>query len=78
MTDEQIAETWTTLEPTMEQRRRIDARVFAWVEARETTLVSEWLGLFRLHPLPALGLVSVSACAVAASPPVLWLVLAIR
>ena len=78
MTDEQIAETWTALEPTTDQRRRIDARVSAWVDARETTLVAEWLGLFKLRPLPALGLVSVSACAVAFSQPILWLVLAIR
>jgi len=77
MTDEQIDETWATLEPTFDQRRRIDARVFAWLEARDTTLVAESLGLFRLHPLPALGLVSVSACAVAATPPVLWVVLAL-
>ena len=77
MTDEQIEEAWTALEPTFEQRRRIDARVVAWLEARDTTLLAEWLGLFKVHPLPALGLVSAGACAVAVSPPILWLVLAV-
>ena len=77
MTDGQIDETWSALEPTFEQRRRIEGRVFGWLEARDTSLAAEWLGLFRLHPLPALGLVSVSACAVAATPPVLWVVLAL-
>lgn len=77
MTDQQIDETWAALEPTSAQRRRIDARVSAWLEARETSLLAEWLGLFRLHPLPALGLVSAGACAVAVSPPILWFVLAV-
>ena len=43
MNDEELGDAWTTLEPTVRQRRRIDARVFAWLEARDTPLAAEWL-----------------------------------
>jgi hypothetical protein len=76
MTEPHIEEIWATLEPTADQRRRVEARVSAWLEARETTLAAEWLGLFRLQPLAAFGLVAVSGVSVAATPPVLWFVLA--
>ena len=33
MNDEELGDAWTTLEPTVRRRRRIDARVFAWLEA---------------------------------------------
>jgi hypothetical protein len=72
MNDEEIAGVWTTLQPTAAQRRRIDARVFGWLEAGDTPLVTEWLGLFRVAPFSAAGLVAVSAVAIATATPILW------
>ena len=68
MTDEELGDAWTTLEPTVQRRRRIDARVFAWLEARDTPLAAEWLGLFRVAPFAALGLATVSAVSIAVTP----------
>jgi len=70
--DQELGGLWTTLHPTVRQRRRIDAQVFAWLEARDTPLAAEWLALFRLAPLPALGLVAVSAVSVAMTAPLIW------
>jgi hypothetical protein len=77
MNDEDLGGVWSTLQPTMRQRRRIDARVYAWLEARDTPLAAEWLGLFRVAPFSAAGLVAVSAVSIAAAPPLLWLALAL-
>jgi hypothetical protein len=72
MNDEALGDAWTTLEPSERQRRRIDARVSAWLEARDTSLAAEWLGLFRVAPLPALGLATVSAVSLVTAPPLIW------
>ena len=72
MNDEELADAWTTLEPTVRQRRRIDARVFAWLDARDTSLAGEWLGLFRIAPVAAFGLVTVSAVSIVAATPLIW------
>ncbi len=72
MNDEEIGGLWMTLQPTMHQRRRIDGRVFAWLEARDTPLAAEWLGLFRVAPFSAVGLVTVSAVSIATAPPFVW------
>jgi len=72
MNDEELAGVWATLQPTAAQRRRIEARVSAWLEARDTPLAAEWLGLFRIAPLSSAGLVAVSALAIAVAPPVVW------
>jgi hypothetical protein len=77
MNDDELAGAWTTIEPTVDQRRRIDAHVFACLEARDTTLAAEWLGLLRLRPFSAAGLVAVSAVTVATAPPLMWLALAL-
>jgi hypothetical protein len=77
MNDEELAGAWATIEPTVYQRRRIDAHVFAWLEARDTALAAEWLGLLRLAPFSAAGLVAVSAVTVATAPPLMWLALAL-
>jgi hypothetical protein len=73
MNDEELGGVWSTLQPTVRQRRRIDARVFAWLEARDTPLAAEWLGLFRVAPFAAVGLVAVSAVSIATAPPLVWL-----
>ena len=72
MNDEELGDAWTTLEPTVRQRRRIDARVFAWLEARDTPLAAEWLGLFRVAPFAALGLAAVSAVSIVTATPLVW------
>ena len=68
MNDEDLGDAWTTLEPTMRRRRRIDARVFAWLDARDTPLAAEWLGLFRVAPFAAFGLATVSALSIVVAP----------
>jgi len=73
MNDDQLGAAWMALQPTTGQRRRIDARVAGWLEARETTLAAEWLGLFRAAPFSAAGLVAVSALSLATAPPLAWL-----
>ena len=42
MNDEEIVGAWTTLEPPMLQRRRMDVRVSAWLEASDVSLAAEW------------------------------------
>ena len=73
MNDEELAGVWTTIQPAVHQRRRIDAHVVAWLEARDTTLAAEWLGLFKVAPFSAVGLVTVSAVSLATASPVIWL-----
>ncbi len=73
MNDEELGGVWTTLQPTVRQRRRIDTRVFAWLEARDTPLATEWLGLFKVAPFSAAGLVAMSAVSIATAPPLVWL-----
>ena len=72
MNDEALGHAWATLEPTGHRRRRIDARVFEWLDARDTPLAAEWLALFKVAPLSALGLAAASAVSIAAAPPLLW------
>lgn len=73
MSNEEIGGVWTTLQPTARQRRRIEARVVAWLEARDTPLAAEWLGLFRAAPFAAVGLVALSAVSIATATPFVWL-----
>jgi hypothetical protein len=72
MTDQELHDTWTTLDPTVDQRRRINARVLTWLEAHDTSLAAEWLGLFRIAPFGALGLAAVSAVAIVFVTPLAW------
>ncbi len=73
MNDDELGGAWMTLQPTVRQRRRIDARVAAWLEARDTPLAAAWLGLLRVAPFSAVGLVAVSTAAIATAPPLVWL-----
>ncbi len=72
MNDEELGGLWMTLEPGVRRRRRIDARVFAWLDARDTPLAAEWLDLFRGAPFASLGLAAVSAVSMVAAPPLVW------
>jgi hypothetical protein len=72
MNDEELGDAWTTLTLTVRRRGRLDARVFAWLEARDTPLAAEWLELFRVAPFAALGLATVSAVSIVAATPLVW------
>ena len=72
MNHDTVNDAWTTLGPTAPERQRIDARVAAWLDAYDTSLAGEWLGLVRHAPLPALGLATLSAASIVAAPPLVW------
>jgi len=72
MNDNELAGAWTTIEPDVSRRRNIDARVSAWLDADDTPLAAEWLGLFRVEPFAAIGLATVSAIAIVAASPLVW------
>lgn len=73
MNDESLSEAWTTLGPAEDKRERIDMRLQAWLDARDTPLAAEWLGLVRDAPFPAIGLAAVSAVTIVLTPPVGWI-----
>ena len=73
MNDEELGGVWTALHPTVARRRRMDARVFGWLEARDSPLAAEWFGFFRVAPVSAVGLVAASAVSIATAPPLIWL-----
>ena len=77
MTDEQLTQDWQTLAPAVEQRHRIEARVFSWLDAHDTSLAAEWLGVIRASPIAAVGLGAVSAVSIATAPPFVWVVRAL-
>lgn len=73
MNDHELGAVWTALHPTMAQDRRIEARVFDWLEAHDTSLAAEWFELFGVAPVAAVGLVAASAVSIATAPPLVWL-----
>lgn len=74
MTDEELIDTWTALEPTVDQRQRMDTRVFEWLDAHDTSLATEWIGLVKVTPFGAFSLAAVSAVAIVALTPLAWFV----
>lgn len=74
MTDAELMRSWSALEPNGRQRARIETRVFEWLEASDTSLVSEWLGLLKVEPLTALAYASVGAVSLILLTPVGWIV----
>lgn len=72
MNDDDLSATWTTLDPAADQRRRITSRVYAWLEAHDTSLAAEWLQLVRIAPFGTLGLVAASALVLALVGPLAW------
>lgn len=69
MTDQELHETWTTLSPTPDGRRRVNARVADWLDASDTSLAAEWLTAFRINPLGAAGLAAFSVLAMLVAGP---------
>jgi hypothetical protein len=72
MTDDELATTWTTLDPTAPQRRRLDARVASWLDARDTPLALEWLGLLKVSPIATTAFAAVGALSIVIAPPFFW------
>jgi hypothetical protein len=73
MTDSELTDTWAVLQPTPQQRRRIEARVLGWLEARESPLAAEWLRLFKANPFARLSIAAIAACLVLFATPLSWL-----
>lgn len=74
MNDAELMSLWSALDPNGRQRARIETRVFEWLEASETSLVSEWLSLLKVEPLTALAYASVGAVSLILLTPVGWIV----
>jgi len=77
MTDEELVDAWAMLEPAARRRLSIDTRVFEWLDARDTPIAREWIGLFADAPFAALGLATVSAVAILTATPLVWFVRAL-
>ena len=73
MNDTDFTQSWALLEPDSRRRARIETRVFDWLEAGETSIVGEWLGLLKVEPLRALAYASVGAVSLFLQTPVGWL-----
>jgi hypothetical protein len=73
MNDTEILGAWTALEPSPRRRARIETRVFEWLEASDTSLAGEWLGLLKIEPVSVLALVPVGALSLILLTPVGWL-----
>ncbi len=73
MNDTELVSTWSALDPSSRRRARIETRVFEWIEASETSLAGEWLGLLKVEPLTGLAFVSVGALSLMLFTPVGWM-----
>ena len=73
MNDAELVSTWSTLEPSSRRRARVEIRVFEWIEASETSLAGEWLGLLKVEPLTGLAFASVGALSLMLFTPVGWM-----
>jgi hypothetical protein len=51
--------------------------VQGWLEARESSLIAEWLGLIKANPIAGLGLATVAACLVLIATPLSWVAFAV-
>jgi len=77
MNDMELIGIWSALEPSARRRARIETRLFEWLEANETSLLGEWLGLLKVGPLQGLAYVSVGALSLVFLTPVGWIVSAL-
>jgi hypothetical protein len=77
MNEMELVQTWLSLEPSSRRRARIETRVSDWIEAGETSIAGEWLGLLRVEPLSALAFASVGAVSLMLLTPVGWFIAAL-
>jgi hypothetical protein len=73
MNENELDSTWATLEPTQRQRRRINARVRGWLDARESSLAAEWIKLIKVNPIRSLSVTAVAACLMVVATPLTWM-----
>lgn len=73
MNDAELIGLWATLAPGARRRARIETRVFDWLEASETSIAGEWLGVLKIEPLTVLACVSVGALSLVLLTPVGWM-----
>jgi hypothetical protein len=73
MNDTELMTLWSSLDPDTRRRTRIETRVFEWLEASETSIAAEWLGLLKLEPLTALAYASIGAVSLFLLTPVGWI-----
>ena len=73
MNDTELMNLWSALEPNARQRARIETQVFDWLEASDTSIAREWLGLLKVEPLTALAYASVGAVALVLLTPIGWI-----
>lgn len=73
MNDTELIGLWATLAPSARRRARIETRIFEWLEAHETSLLGEWLGLLKVDPLTGLAYAAVGAVSLLLLTPVGWM-----
>lgn len=73
MNDTDLTRLWSALAPNGRQRARIENLVFEWLEARDTSLLAEWLSLIKVNPLGGLGFAALSALSLLMLTPLGWL-----
>jgi hypothetical protein len=73
MNDFELISAWTTLEPTSRRRARIETRVFEWLEASQSSIVGEWLGLLKVEPLSVLVYAVAGAVSLVLLTPIGWM-----
>lgn len=73
MNETDLTTAWTVLEPDARRRARIETRVFEWLEASETSIAGEWLGLLKVEPLAVLAYAAAGAVSLVLLTPVGWM-----
>jgi hypothetical protein len=73
MDEYELERAWTALDPRPDQVRRMRVRVSDWIDAHDTPLAAEWLGLIRVSPFTSLFLAAVSVLSIFVGTPILWL-----
>ena len=73
MNDTELMNLWSALEPNGRQRARIETRVFDWLEASDTSIASEWLGLLKVEPLSVLAYGVAGAVSLVLLTPIGWM-----
>lgn len=73
MNEADLAALWSQLGPDTRRRARIETRVFEWLEASETSLAAEWLGLLKVEPVTSLAFAAAGAVSLVLLTPVGWI-----
>jgi hypothetical protein len=74
MNEQGLTDAWAGLEPTAAARRRIETCVVEWIEATDTSLADEWLGLLKVQPVMVMSLAAFGGFALVLASPLGWLV----